>query len=499
MPRIELDPLLNGVSKPARYSGGEWNSIVRPWDDAEIRWALIYPDVYDVGMSNGGLAILYDLLNHTPRTLAERAFAPWPDMEASLRAHGAPLFSLENRRPLGEFDALGFSLSYELTYTNLCNMLDLAGIAVLAAERADDAPIVFAGGSGALVPEPLALVIDAFILGEGEDVILEVTEVLRAWKSAGGGPRVELLRQLARTPGVYVPRFYRWHYGPDGTVAEVESLDAAASLPVVKRFIQGLPPILTTPIVPFLETVHDRAGIEIQRGCTQGCRFCQAGMIYRPLRERTPEEVVAGARELLANTGYDELSLVSLSSTDHSQIDGIVAALRREFGDGLGISLPSTRVDSFSVDVAMACAPRRRRSMTFAPEAGSQRLRNAVSKVVADEDCSRRRATRSRTAGAASSCTSWWACPRRPWTTCRASWTGRRRSSRSAARWWATARACASRRRTTCPRRTLPSSGRGRTPPPSSIPSIGCCARAVAGPGWTSPGTTRRSRSWRGC
>ncbi|MXY78857.1 MAG: TIGR03960 family B12-binding radical SAM protein [Chloroflexi bacterium] len=386
VPRIDLDPLLHGVSKPARYSGGEWNSIVRPWDDAEIRWALIYPDVYDVGMSNGGLAILYDLLNHTPSTLAERAFAPWPDMEASLREHGAPLFSLENRRPLAEFDALGFSLSYELTYTNVCNMLDLAGIAVVAAERADDAPIIFAGGSGALVPEPLALVIDAFILGEGEDVILEVTEVLRDWKSAGGGPRVELLRQLARVPGGYVPRFYRWAYQPDGTVAEVESLDAAAPLPVVKRFMQGMPPILTKPIVPFLETVHDRAGIEIQRGCTQGCRFCQAGMIYRPLRERTPEEVVAGARELLANTGYDELSLVSLSSTDHSQIDGIVAALRGEFGDGLGISLPSTRVDSFSVDVALACAPRRKRSMTFAPEAGSQRLRNAVSKLVADED-----------------------------------------------------------------------------------------------------------------
>ena len=386
VPRIELDPLLHGVSKPARYSGGEWNSIVRPWDDAEIRWALLYPDVYDVGMSNGGLAILYDLLNHTPRTLAERAFAPWPDMEASLRERGAPLFSLENRRPLAEFDALGFSLSYELTYTNVCNMLDLADIAVVAAERADDAPIIFAGGSGALVPEPLALVIDAFILGEGEDVILEVTEVLRDWKSAGGGPRIELLRQLAQVPGVYVPRFYRWAYHPDGTVAEVESLDAAAPIPVVKRFMQGMPPILTKPIVPFLETVHDRAGIEIQRGCTQGCRFCQAGMIYRPLRERTPEEVVAGARELLANTGYDELSLVSLSSTDHSQIDGIVAALRREFGDGLGISLPSTRVDSFSVDVALACTPRRKRSMTFAPEAGSQRLRNAVSKLVADED-----------------------------------------------------------------------------------------------------------------
>ena len=189
MPRIDLDPLLQGVSKPARYTGGEWNSIVRPWDDAEVRWALIYPDVYDVGMSNGGLAILYDLLNHRAGTLAERAFAPWPDLEESLRRHGAPLFSLENRRPLGEFDALGFSLSYELTYTNICNMLDLAGIAVVAEERANDAPVVFAGGSGALVPEPLALVIDAFILGEGEDVILEVTEVLREWKAAGGGAR----------------------------------------------------------------------------------------------------------------------------------------------------------------------------------------------------------------------------------------------------------------------------------------------------------------------
>ena len=385
MPRIELDPLLRGVSKPARYSGGEWNSIVRPWDEAEVRWALIYPDVYDVGMSNGGLAILYDLLNHTPGALAERAFAPWSDMEASLRSHGAPLFSLENRRPLGEFDALGFSLSYELTYTNVCNMLDLSGIAVLAEERANDAPIVFAGGSGALVPEPLALVIDAFLLGEGEDIVLEVTEVLRSWKANGGGARAELLRELARLPGVYVPRFYRWHYNDDGTIGEIESIDEAASLPVVKRFIQGLPPILTKPIVPFLETVHDRAGIEIQRGCTQGCRFCQAGMIYRPLRERTPEEVVAGARELLANTGYDEISLVSLSSTDHSQIDGIVAALRREFGDGLGVSLPSTRVDSFSVDVALACSPRKKHSMTFAPEAGSQRLRNAVSKLVDDE------------------------------------------------------------------------------------------------------------------
>lgn len=385
MPRLEIDPLLEGVSKPARYVGGEWNVIERPWHDAETRWALIYPDVYDIGQSNGGLAILYDLLNHTPATLAERCYAPWPDMAESLRARGAPLFSLENRRPLREFDALGFSLSYELTYTNVLEMLDLAGIPIHSEARAEDDPIILAGGSGALVPEPLAPFIDAFVLGEAEDVVLEINQLLREAKAAGAS-RLERLQALARTPGVYVPRFYQWRYAEDGTPAEITATNDAASIPVVKRFLQGLPPILTKPIVPYLQTVHDRAGIEIQRGCTQGCRFCQAGMIYRPLRERTPEEVAAAARELFANTGFDELSLVSLSSTDHSQIKDIVRALRAEFGDRIGISLPSTRVDSFSVDTALLCAPRKKSSMTFAPEAGSQRLRNAVSKLVADED-----------------------------------------------------------------------------------------------------------------
>ena len=357
------------------------------------RWALIYPDVYDIGQSNGGLAILYDLLNHTPATLAERCYAPWPDMAESLRARGAPLFSLENRRPLREFDALGFSLSYELTYTNVLEMLDLAGIPIRSEARAEDDPIILAGGSGALVPEPLAPFIDAFVLGEAEDVVLEINQLLREAK-ASGASRLERLEALARTPGVYVPRFYEWSYAEDGTPAEITATNDAASVPVVKRFLQGLPPILTKPIVPYLQTVHDRAGIEIQRGCTQGCRFCQAGMIYRPLRERTPEEVAAAARELFANTGFDELSLVSLSSTDHSQIKDIVRALRAEFGDGIGISLPSTRVDSFSVDTALLCAPRKKSSMTFAPEAGSQRLRNAVSKLVADEDPAPRGAQR---------------------------------------------------------------------------------------------------------
>ena len=385
MPTVNIDPILRGVSKPARYVGGEWNAIEHDWNERAVRWGLIYPDLYDIGQSNGGLAILYDILNHTPDTLAERCYTPWPDMADSLRAHGKPLFSLENRRGLRDFDALGFSLSYELTYTNILEMLDLSGIPIRSLDRSEDDPIIFAGGSGALVPEPLAPFIDAFILGEAEDVILEVNQLLHEAKSQGAS-RLDLLRALARTPGVYVPRFYEWRYEADGTPAEVFATDDAASVPVVKRFIQGLPPILTKPIVPYLQTVHDRGGIEIQRGCTQGCRFCQAGMIYRPLRERTPEEVVAGAKELFRNTGFDDLSLVSLSSTDHSQIKAIVRALRAEFGDDIGVSLPSTRVDSFSVDVALLCSPRKKHSMTFAPEAGSQRLRNAVSKVVDEQD-----------------------------------------------------------------------------------------------------------------
>ena len=385
MPTVNIDPILRGVSKPARYIGGEWNAIEHDWNERAVRWGLIYPDLYDIGQSNGGLAILYDILNHTPDTLAERCYTPWPDMADSLRAHGQPLFSLENRRGLRDFDALGFSLSYELTYTNILEMLDLSGIPIRSLDRNEDDPIIFAGGSGALVPEPLAPFVDAFILGEAEDVILEVNQLLHEAKSQGAS-RLDLLRALARTPGVYVPRFYEWRYEADGTPAEIFATDDAASVPVVKRFIQGLPPILTKPIVPYLQTVHDRGGIEIQRGCTQGCRFCQAGMIYRPLRERTPEEVVAGAKELFRNTGFDDLSLVSLSSTDHSQIKAIVRALRAEFGDDIGVSLPSTRVDSFSVDVALLCSPRKKHSMTFAPEAGSQRLRNAVSKVVDEQD-----------------------------------------------------------------------------------------------------------------
>ena len=381
---VAIDHLLARVTKPGRYTGGEWNSVTKDWESTTVRVALAYPDAYDIGMSNMGLGILYDLLNAKPDVLCERAFAPWPDMEAEMRREALPLWSLETRHPLGAFDLLGFTLQYELTYTNILNMLDLAGIAPRSTEREEDDPIVIAGGSCAFNPEPLAPFIDAFVLGEGEDAILDLADLVRTWKREGT-PRRERLRDLLGMPGVYVPAFYEAHYDDEGHFAALEPTDAAA-LPVIqRRVVEELPPALVKPIVPFLQTVHDRAAVEIQRGCTQGCRFCQAGMIYRPTRERSPEEVVEATRQLLANTGYEELSLLSLSTTDHSRIVPMVDALTETFPD-LKISLPSTRVDSFSVDVANAIAKGKKHSLTLAPEAGSQRLRNAINKLVSEDD-----------------------------------------------------------------------------------------------------------------
>lgn len=386
---VNIEAILPRVSKPARYTAGEWNAVVKDWASQTVRIALAYPDVYDIGMSNLGLTILYDILNRQPGVVAERVYAPWLDMESEMRAAGLPLFSLETRHPLAQFDVIGFSLSSELTYSNILNMLDLAGLPVLAAERDDECPLVIAGGSGALNPEPLADFIDVFVLGDGEEAVVDLVQVLQEWKRRGGGPRRELLRRLAAVPGFYVPSFYEVAYNDDGTIREVRPTEPEAAPRPRKRFLQSLPPAPTRPIVPFLQIVHDRAAIEIQRGCTQGCRFCQAGMIYRPRLERTPEEVAEAARELLANTGYAELSLVSLSSTDHSRILPMVQALRRQFGDRIKLSLPSLRVDSFSVDIAEAFSGPGKRSLTFAPEAGSQRLRNAINKLVSDGDALR--------------------------------------------------------------------------------------------------------------
>ena len=379
--------LIGRVEKPARYIGGELHAIVKDWDAHEVRLALAYPDIYDLGMSNLGLGILYDIVNRRDDALAERVFSPWTDMEELLREAGEPLRSLETRHALHEFDMLGISLSYESCFTNVLNMLDLGGIAVRTADRRDDETIVIAGGSAALEPEPMAPFFDAFALGEGEEVLEELVDLVRDWKRAGRGTRLELHRRLAAIPGVYVPSLYEPRYHDDGLLAATEPIDEAAPERVLRRVVEVLPPTLTTPIVPYMEVVHDRAVIEIQRGCTQGCRFCQAGMIYRPTRERSVEEVVRAAGELLDNTGYKELSLMSLSTTDHRGIVPMVNALMDAYGDrGLRISLPSTRVDSFSVDVAGAVARGKKHTLTLAPEAGSQRLRNTINKLVTEED-----------------------------------------------------------------------------------------------------------------
>ncbi|QFG02206.1 TIGR03960 family B12-binding radical SAM protein [Tepidiforma bonchosmolovskayae] len=384
MATVAIDGLLARVSKPSRYTGGEWNSVVKDWESTNVRIALAYPDAYDIGMSNMGLGILYDILNRIEDVACERVFAPWDDMEAEMRRDGVPLWSLETRHPLREFDLVGFTFQYEMTYTNVLNMLDLAGIPVLSRERTDEDPIVIAGGSGAFNPEPMALFIDAFVLGEGEEVVVELTDLVRNWKREGA-PRERRLRDLLRVPGVYVPAFYEARYDDAGHFLALEPTVPEAPRVIRRRIVEKLPQPLVKPIVPFLQTVHDRAAVEIQRGCTQGCRFCQAGMIYRPTRERSPEEVVQAAADLMANTGYDELSLLSLSTTDHSEIVPMVQMLTERFPN-LKVSLPSTRVDTFSVDVANAIAKGKKHTLTLAPEAGSQRLRNAINKLVSDAD-----------------------------------------------------------------------------------------------------------------
>ncbi len=383
-----LDRILPFVNRPARYTGGEWNSITKDWDAIDVKVALIYPDTYEIGMSNLGLAILYDLVNKQPNALAERVYAPWIDMEAEMRKASIPLFSLESRRPLRDFDLVGFSLGYELTYTNVLNMLDLGGIPVLASQRDDSFPLIIAGGSCALNPEPMAEFIDLFVLGEAEEVFLEILEILRRWKlESPKATKEELVREMALIPGVYVPSLYRVDYHDDGTVSGIAPISAGVSPTVRRRIVMELPPVVTRPVVPFVETVHDRAVIEIQRGCTRGCRFCQAGIIYRPVRERPKEEVLQAAEELLQNSGYNELSLLSLSTSDYSDIASLVGALSARYRQHyLKLSLPSLRIDSFSVGLMDSLQFGRKTGLTFAPEAGSERLRHVINKSLSDED-----------------------------------------------------------------------------------------------------------------
>jgi radical SAM family uncharacterized protein len=381
-----LDRVLATVQKPARYIGGEYNSVLKDWQDPQIlsKVALLFPDVYDLGMSNLGLAILYDLLNQRADTLAERVYVPWPDMEEAMRQAGLPLYALESRRELADFDLIGISLPYEQLYTNVLTALDLGRLPLLSRERDERYPLVCAGGNAVFNPEPMADFIDFFVMGEGEDVIIEIIQAIREVKQAG---REAQLRRLATIPGVYVPRFYTFsYYETDGTISNVEPLVEEAEPHIVKRITPLMPPPVTKFIVPFIDVVFNRASIEIQRGCTRGCRFCQAGMIFRPVRERSLEELLETVDRIMVDTGHEEIGLLSLSSSDYTQIGPLVKAIAEKYGDrALNISLPSLRIESFSADLLELLQGSRKASFTFAPEAATDRMRNVINKYITTE------------------------------------------------------------------------------------------------------------------
>ena len=380
------DDILFKVEKPARYIGGEFNSYSKNKNDIDIRYAFCFPDVYEVGMSHLGTKILYYVLNERKDTFCERAFCPWPDMEKQLRENNIPLSTLETKDSLKDFDFLGFTLQYEMSYTNILNMLDMAGIPVRASSRSKEDPIVMFGGPCAYNPEPLYDIADLFVIGEGEEIINEILDLYKEYKNKS---KSEFLREVSHLKGIYVPSLYEVSYKDDGTIEEFKPLHKDVPERVQKRFIKNLnnnvyPDKL---IVPYTEIVHDRIVVETFRGCTRGCRFCQAGMVYRPVREKTTGKILEEVEEELKKTGYDEVSLSSLSICDYSDIENLIKSIvEKHGGKNIGVSLPSLRVDSFSVDLIKEIQKVRKTGLTFAPEAGSQRMRDVINKGVTEKN-----------------------------------------------------------------------------------------------------------------
>jgi radical SAM family uncharacterized protein len=391
----QLEHLLPQVSKPVQYIGGETGATSKEWDGAEVRWALMYPDAYEVGLPNQGVMILYEILNELPNALAERTYSVWPDLEKLMRDNGVPQFTVDSHRPVGAFDVLGLSFSTELGYTNMLTALDLAGIPLHAKERDDSHPIVLAGGHAAFNPEPVADFLDAAVLGDGEEAVLEITAIIAEFKRAGSpGGRDALLLRLAGTGNVYVPKFYDVSYVDSGEsageIAAVTRTHEEAAERVAKRTTMDLDawPYPKKPLVPLAESVHERMSVEIFRGCTRGCRFCQAGMITRPVRERSLQGIGEMVDTGLKHSGFEEVGLLSLSSADHSEIGEVAKQLADRYeGTNTGLSLPSTRVDAFNIDLANELTRNGRRSgLTFAPEGGSERIRRVINKQVSEED-----------------------------------------------------------------------------------------------------------------